>query len=221
MSSIKNLRYKTEDFVLDIPELQLPESGVTAIVGHSGAGKTTLLNILVGLLKPDTDWQWTFKGEDLNKMRMEDRRIGVVFQSYDLFPHLSAEENVLLVLRSRHRGNHYSEAMQKLEVLKKTLSVESCWQTRAQNLSGGEKQRIALLRALMSNPRLLILDEPFSALDPELRAEARSLVKNVISQLEIPVYLITHDQDDVLSMSQQRVILSAGKVSAIEPLKTR
>lgn len=215
MSSIKNLRYKTEGFVLDIPELQLPESGVTAIMGHSGAGKTTLLNILVGLAQPDTDWQWLFKGEALHTMRMEDRRIGVVFQSYDLFPHLSAEENVLLVLRSRHKGKRTAEAMQKLEALKKTLSVEGCWKTQAQKLSGGEKQRIALLRALMSNPRLLILDEPFSALDAELRAEARSLVKDVISQLEIPVYLITHDQEDVSAMAQQKVVLSAGKVSAI------
>lgn len=217
MSLIKNLHYKTDQFELSIPELQLPESGVTAITGHSGAGKTTLLNILVGLTKPDSDWQWIFKGESLHKLSMGERHIGVVFQTYDLFPHLTAEENVLLVLKSRNKFADRKTALDRLESLKKSLAVESCWGTVAQNLSGGEKQRVALLRALVSKPRVLILDEPFSALDPELRAEARALVKDVISRLDIPVYLITHDQEDAQTMAQHRIVMSAGRIKSSTP----
>lgn len=201
-----------DDFELNIKELLIPEKGVTAILGSSGSGKTTFLKTLIGLYQPH-DWSWTFKGELLSGLDIGSRRLGVVFQSYDLFPHLTAEENINLVLKARNSEKAARAlAQSKVEKYFSQLNLESCRHTRAQNLSGGEKQRVALLRALVSNPRLLLLDEPFSALDTDLRSEARLLVKEVLSQLDIPVYLVTHDKDDVETLAENVIHLKNGKL---------
>lgn len=213
MSFIKNLKFEVDDFTIDIPELRLPEAGVTAIQGRSGSGKTTLVKALVGLYNPP-GWSWTFRGEELSVLAMKDRRLGVVFQTYDLFPHLTSSENIQLILRARHSAETRAAAEVLLDKYKQQLDLNTCWNTRAEFLSGGEKQRVALLRALISNPRLLILDEPFSALDDELREEARQSVKALIKQLEIPVYLITHDEHDVQTLAQYRVKMRDGKIES-------
>lgn len=201
-----------DDFELIIHELSIPEKGVTAILGSSGSGKTTFLKTLIGLYQPQ-GWSWTFKGELLSSLDIGSRRLGVVFQGYDLFPHLTAEENVNLVLKARNTEKAARVAAQiKVEKYFLQLNLESCRQTLAQNLSGGEKQRVALLRALVSNPRILLLDEPFSALDTNLRSEARLLVKEVLSQLDIPVYLVTHDKEDVSSLAENVIHLKNGKL---------
>lgn len=212
MSHIKNLVLKMDDFELNIKELFIPEKGITAILGSSGSGKTTFLKTLIGLYKPH-EWSWTFKGELLSSLDIGSRRLGVVFQSYDLFPHLTAEENINVILKARNPEKTMQVAAQiKVEKYISQLNLESCRHTRAQNLSGGEKQRVALLRALVSNPRLLLLDEPFSALDTDLRSEARLLVKEVLSQLDIPVYLVTHDKEDVASLAENVIHLKNGKL---------
>lgn len=201
-----------DDFELNIPELLIPEKGITAILGSSGSGKTTFLKTLIGLYQPH-GWSWTFKGELLSGLDISDRRLGVVFQGYDLFPHLTAEENINLVLKARNSDKTARLlAQNKVEKYIFQLNLESCRHTRAQNLSGGEKQRVALLRALVSNPRILLLDEPFSALDTDLRSEARLLVKEVLSQLDIPIYLVTHDKEDVSSLAENVIHLKNGKL---------
>lgn len=211
MSSIKNLYLKFDNFELNIPELNIPEKGVTAIRGSSGSGKTTFLKALVGLYHPK-GWIWKFKGENLSHLDIAERRLGVVFQGYDLFPHLTAEDNILLVLNARNSGKDRSEMNKQLQKYKFQLSLESCWKTQASLLSGGEMQRVALLRALVSSPRILLLDEPFSALDTDLRSEARLMVKELIKQLEIPVYLITHDKEDVEYLAQSVIYMKDGKI---------
>lgn len=211
MSYIKNLIIKLDHFELNIPELSLSETGVTAILGSSGSGKTTFLNTLVGLLQP-LNWTWTFKGETLSALSISERNLGVVFQSYDLFPHLTSEENIKLIVNSRHRHSERAQAFLLLEQYKVQLNLKSCWRTKADKLSGGEKQRVALLRALISQPRILLLDEPFSALDTGLRIEARQLVKKIIQQLDIPVYLITHDQEDVNFLADYVLHLKDGRI---------
>ncbi len=213
MSSIKNLYIKFDQFELDIPELILPDKGVTAIVGSSGSGKTTFLQTMIGLHQPK-NWEWTYQGEVISKLSIGERRLGVVFQAYDLFPHLSAEDNILLILRARNSEKNHDEAKNQLEQYKKVLNLASCWKTVAGNLSGGEKQRVALLRALVSNPRILLLDEPFAALDADLRSEARQMLKKVVSQLDIPVYLVTHDKEDVEFLAQHVVRMSHGKITS-------
>lgn len=211
MSSIKNLYFKLDNFELDIPSLDMPETGVTAIEGSSGSGKTTFLKILIGLYRPK-EWIWKFKGENMNLLNINERRLGVVFQSYDLFPHMTAEDNILLVLNARNSNKDRNEVNKQLQKYKFQLGLESCWKAPAQNLSGGEKQRVALLRALVSNPRILLLDEPFSALDIDLRIEARRMVKELIEQLEIPVYLVTHDRKDVEFLAQSVIRMKNGKI---------
>lgn len=212
MSHIKNLVLNMDDFELNIQELLIPEKGITAILGSSGSGKTTFLKTLIGLYQPH-GWSWTFKGELLSALDIGKRRLGVVFQSYDLFPHLTAEENIDLVLKARNPEKAArASAQNKVEKYISQLNLESCRATRAQYLSGGEKQRVALLRALVSNPRILLLDEPFSALDTDLRSEARLLVKELLSQLDIPVYLVTHDKEDVATLAENVIRLENGKL---------
>lgn len=217
MSSIKNLRFKIGRFELNIPELELPDSGVTALTGGSGSGKTTLLKVMLGLHRPQ-GWQWQSTGINLHQLPLSERRMGVVFQSYDLFPHMSAEENVMVVLKARHAGEKRKQMLQQLAVFREQLSLQHCWRTLGRDLSGGEKQRVALLRAVVSDPRMLLLDEPFSALDSELRGEARAIVKKVISQLDIPVLLVTHDAEDVRALAQYEVKLEQGRVISASPV---
>lgn len=217
MSFIKNLHFKIGRFELNIPQLELPESGVIALTGGSGSGKTTLLKVLLGLHQPQ-NWQWQSGATALHRLPLSDRRMGVVFQGYDLFPHMTAEENIMVVLKARHSGVRRHQMLQQLAALKEQLNLQDCWQTSARDLSGGEKQRVALLRAVMSDPRMLLLDEPFSALDSNLRDEARALVKTVISQLSIPVILVTHDTEDVQRLAQYEIKLAQGRVISASPV---
>lgn len=196
MSLIKNLHYKFEGFELSVESLQIPDKGITVLQGPSGSGKSTFLNILIGLEQPQS-WAWTFQGTELSSLPIEDRRLGVVFQSYDLFPHMTAEENVTIVLKARNSKSQWPQLLVKLQELTGELGLNKCWHTRAQHLSGGEKQRVALLRAVISNPRLLLLDEPFSALDIENRVEARKTLKAFIERVKVPALIVTHDEEDV------------------------
>jgi ABC-type Fe3+/spermidine/putrescine transport system ATPase subunit len=217
MSLIKNLNlhFKSDSFDLKIDELEIADQGVTAFWGHSGSGKTTLFKTLIGLYEPEK-WSWTFKGEALHELPISERRLGVVFQNYELFPHLTAEENIKIVIHARHSPEQVERILQQCESFKERLHLQSCWSTRADKISGGEKQRVALLRALLSRPRLLLLDEPFSALDPHLRKEARQLLKSVLEEFDTPVYLITHDQEDVVALAHTQIQLNKGRVVDIK-----
>lgn len=216
MSLIKNLnlRFESDHFDLIIDELEIPDRGVTAFWGASGSGKTTLFKTLIGLYQPK-DWSWIYKDIALHALSLSERRLGVVFQNYELFPHLTAAENIQLVIQARANKENLSKVMQQCELFKMRLHLESCWNTKAEKISGGEKQRVSLLRALLSQPRLLLLDEPFSALDPHLRKEARLLVKSVLEECNLPVYLITHDEADVEALAQTRIELEKGRIRSL------
>lgn len=207
MSIIKDIHLTLGSFNLVIPNLEIPNQGVTAFVGSSGSGKTTFFNVLLGLYQPQ-GWSWQFQNEDLAKLNRADRHLGVVFQNYELFPHMTAEQNVKIVFESRHSESESFENIVS-EYIEK-LALQKCWQTKAQHLSGGEKQRVALLRALMSKPKILLLDEPFSALDAASKDEARSLVKSLVHHLQIPVFLITHDHEDVKVLADHIVSIRQG-----------
>lgn len=217
MSLIKNLNlhFESDHFDLKIDELEIADQGVTAFWGHSGSGKTTLFKTLIGLYSPQ-NWSWIYKDTALHTLPLNERRLGVVFQNYELFPHLTAEENIQLIVKARHSSEVWPQIFKQCEEFRSRLHLEACWSTRADKISGGEKQRVALLRALLSNPRLLLLDEPFAALDPHLRQEARLLVKSVLEEFAVPVYLITHDQADVEVLAHTRIELEKGRVRGVK-----
>jgi sulfate transport system ATP-binding protein/putative spermidine/putrescine transport system ATP-binding protein len=207
MAVVRNLHKKYSDFEVSIPEWKLSDVGVTALWGPSGSGKTTVLRILTGL-EDCTGWSWEFRGQDLATLSPAKRKLGVVFQSYELFPHLTAEKNILFAAQARKISTDRAQA--KLKQLVEILQLSKCLNRRAELLSGGEKQRVALARALMGEPQFLLLDEPFSALDEDLRAEARQLVKAVITKAQIPALLITHDRNDLEVLAENVVEIRDG-----------
>lgn len=208
MFLIKNLKFKLQGFELNCPELQFESHGITAIRGPSGSGKTTFFKILIGEYLPQ-NWSWRLDGQELSQLEVSERKLGVVFQSYELFPHLTAEENVKIVMKARN--NFTTDALEQLEKYKMQMQLDFCWHTHAQNLSGGEKQRTAVLRAIMSKPKLILMDEPFSALDPALRQESRLLVKSVIAAAAIPALMITHDEEDCRQLADRTIQMHEGR----------
>ncbi len=209
MSIVKGLYRDYGDFVLDIPEWRLPDQGVTALCGPSGSGKTSVFRTLIGLEDCKT-LSWVVHGNDLAELSVADRRLGVVFQNFELFPHMSAEENILFAAKAR--GLSPEQSRKALEDLIGELALQRVRITRASLLSGGEKQRVALARALIGKPRFLLLDEPFSALDEELKVEARALVKSVIERHQIPTLLITHDPRDLEALATSVTQIRNGRI---------
>ncbi|WP_235046239.1 ATP-binding cassette domain-containing protein [Bdellovibrio bacteriovorus] len=210
MSLVENLHRDYGDFKLDIDSWEILDEGVTVLWGPSGSGKTSVFRILLGL-ESCPGFKWTYQGTDLAKLKTPDRNLGVVFQTLDLFPHLSAEENMMFAARARKVNPAKSSA--RLKELSSILKMESFLQRPAAVLSGGEKQRVAIARALMGEPRLLLLDEPFSALDQELRDESRKLVKSVIETEKIPTLLVTHDQRDVEILGNKVTTIRNGRLA--------
>ncbi len=209
MSVVKNLQREYSGFSIDIPHWEIADTGITALIGPSGAGKTTVFRLLIGL-EPCPSLSWIFKGEDLALLSPPERRLGVVFQSLELFPHMTAKQNILFAARARNMSAASVEP--RLQELVQDLRLEACLLRQAHLLSGGEAQRVALARAVIAQPRFLFLDEPFSALDTKLKVEARDLVRRVMDRLQIPTLLITHDPDDIRALAQAAVEIHNGKI---------
>jgi ABC-type sugar transport system ATPase subunit len=210
VAKLLNVHLAINDFTLSIPRWETPDSGVTVLWGASGSGKSTLLKLLLGFIEcPGAEW-WV-EGIDLLKLAPPERRIGMVFQSFELFPHLTAKENILFAARARSMPKEV--ALSRLNQFVTTLGLERVLNTPASVLSGGEKQRVALARALIAEPRILLLDEPFSSLDQHLRSEARSLVRQILETSRIPAILVTHDRADVEALASTVCYLSHGKIA--------
>lgn len=212
MSVVKNLHKNYDGFSLNIPELQISDSGVTVLWGPSGAGKTSIFRHLIGL-ETCPSMSWEFLGEDLCKMPVSERRLGVVFQSYDLFPHMSGKSNILFALEARNLSLHEVES--EWTLLKNHLGLEKYWHRLGGQLSGGEAQRIALARALIAKPRILLLDEPFSNLDVNLKMEARKLLKRLVHELRVPTLLISHDPADKDELADHVFEIQEGRLLTI------
>ena len=191
------------------------EGGVTALFGPSGAGKTSIINMIAGLLRPDRG-RIEVDGETLDDTAQRlhipahRRRIGYVFQDARLFPHLSVAQN--LDYGRRMIGLRFDEAEQARIV--QLLDLEGLMQRRPGKLSGGEKQRVALGRALLSRPRLLLLDEPLGSLDSERKAEILPYLTRLRDQAGVPMVYVSHDADEVRQLATQVVRLQDGKITA-------
>ncbi|MBE8162848.1 MAG: ATP-binding cassette domain-containing protein [Bdellovibrionaceae bacterium] len=205
MSTVKNLYFSRDQFVLDIPFWEIPDTGISWLQGVSGSGKTTLLNILLGI-EPVSNFQWWFGKKDLAKESIASRHIGVVFQELCLFPHMNSFENIQFAAQARG----LSAQGENFDFLNQTFHLDSFLFKKVGLLSGGEAQRVALARALITRPKILFLDEAFSSLDVKLREESRKLVKICSQKWNIPVLMISHDQDDS-KIAQQAFLLKEEK----------
>ncbi|MCB0351113.1 MAG: ATP-binding cassette domain-containing protein [Bdellovibrionales bacterium] len=211
MSVIQNLIRDYGDFKVDIPRWELSDQGITALKGASGSGKTSVIRLLLGLDSCPT-LSWILNGQDVAKLPIEKRNLGVVFQTLDLFPHMTARQNIEFAAKARKLSP--IEISKRLGDLVDKLHLSPCLERPARVLSGGEKQRVAIARALIARPQFLFLDEPFSALDAELRSQARALVKNIIAEYKIPTLLVSHDEADIAALATSTIQIQAGRLFA-------
>lgn len=204
-------RYAHHPLLQDV-NLQVAAGETVALLGPSGSGKSTLLNIVAGLQAPDAGRVW-FDGQDITAMAPEHRRFALMFQDFALFPHLSVLDNVAfgLVEQGLPRREARAQALQMLGVFGLTEQA----QRRVWNLSGGEQQRVALARALITQPRVLLLDEPFSALDADLRVALRQEFRTRIQAAGMATLLVTHDEAEARDLADRSVRLLQGRLVAV------
>lgn len=193
------------------------------ILGPSGCGKTTLLRLIAGLEIPDSGEIWLAglqaSGARRSMMPAHERGIGFVFQDLALWPHLTVQRNLNFVLESV-KMPRADRAARALEVLK-LVRIEQLSSRYPHQLSGGEQQRVALARALVSQPRVLLLDEPFSSLDPELRDALRSELARLQRTLQVTTVYVTHDQGDAAILADRVVEMRAGRIVAVNDTKRK
>ena len=205
------------DFVaLNDVSLKFPNGELTALLGPSGCGKTTLLRIIAGLEHPDSG-QVLLDGEDASARHVRERQVGFVFQHYALFKHMSVFENVAFGLRVKPRRERPSEQEIGHKVHKLLDLVQLDWlaDRYPPQLSGGQRQRIALARALAVEPRVLLLDEPFGALDAKVRKELRRWLRRLHDELHVTSIFVTHDQEEALEVADQVVLMNKGNVEQL------
>lgn len=198
---------------LDEVSLHIETGELVALLGPSGCGKTTLLRIIAGLESADAG-SVLFAGEDATEVDVRQRQVGFVFQHYALFKHMTVFENVAFGLRVRHRSQRPSEARIRAKVLDLLGLVQLDWlaDRYPAQLSGGQRQRIALARALAVEPRVLLLDEPFGALDAKVRKELRRWLRRLHDELHVASVFVTHDQEEALEVTDRVVLMNAGRI---------
>ena len=196
--------------------LDFPDGQLVALLGPSGCGKTTLLRIIAGLESADGG-QVILEGEDATNVHVREREVGFVFQHYALFRHMSVFDNIAFGLRVRPRATRPSEAEIKKRVTRLLDLVQLGFlaDRYPAQLSGGQRQRIALARALAVEPRVLLLDEPFGALDAKVRKELRRWLRTLHDELYITSIFVTHDQEEALEVADQIIVMNKGNVEQI------
>jgi len=196
--------------------LTFPSGELVALLGPSGCGKTTLLRVIAGLETPDAG-SVLFHGEDASNQDVRERQVGFVFQHYALFRHMSVFENVAFGLRVKPRSSRPSneEIRDKVYALLKLVQLDWLADRYPHQLSGGQRQRIALARALAVEPKVLLLDEPFGALDAKVRKELRRWLRRLHDELHITSIFVTHDQEEALELADRVAVMSAGRIEQV------
>ncbi|MFZ4288932.1 sulfate/molybdate ABC transporter ATP-binding protein [Variovorax sp. HJSM1_2] len=196
--------------------LDIASGELVALLGPSGCGKTTLLRIIAGLETADRG-SILFSGEDTTDVHVRERQVGFVFQHYALFRHMTVFENVAFGLRVKPRGQRPNEAAIKAKVQELLSLVQLDWlaERYPSQLSGGQRQRIALARALAVEPKVLLLDEPFGALDAKVRKELRRWLRRLHDDLHVTSIFVTHDQEEALEVADRVVLMNQGKIEQI------
>ena len=193
--------------------LDIKSGELIALLGPSGCGKTTLLRIIAGLETPDVG-SIHFSGADTTDVHVRERNVGFVFQHYALFRHMTVFENVAFGLRMKPRSQRPSEAQIREKVMSLLKLVQLDWiaDRYPSQLSGGQRQRIALARALAVEPKVLLLDEPFGALDAKVRKELRRWLRRLHDELHVTSIFVTHDQEEALEVADRVVVINKGKI---------
>jgi sulfate/thiosulfate transport system ATP-binding protein len=192
--------------------LEVPKGSLTALLGPSGSGKSTLLRIIAGLETPDQG-AIRIDGNDVTPARPQDRGIGFVFQHYAAFAHMSVRENVAFGLRIRKRPK--DEVRERVDELLSLVGLTAWSEQRPGQLSGGQRQRMALARALAVDPRVLLLDEPFGALDANVRAELRRWLRRLHDEQGVTTVLVTHDQEEAMEVSDRIAVMNEGQIEQV------
>jgi sulfate transport system ATP-binding protein len=197
---------------LEDVSLEIPDGSLTALLGPSGSGKSTLLRVIAGLETPDGG-RVEIGGQDATRVPPQRREIGFVFQHYAVFKHMTVGDNVAFGLRIRKRPKAQIEA--RVSDLLRIVGLEGFQRRYPAQLSGGQRQRMALARALAVEPRVLLLDEPFGALDATVRAELRAWLRRLHDEVHVTTVLVTHDQEEAMEVADRIAVLDSGNVQQV------
>ena len=201
-------------------DLNVPAGKLVALLGPSGSGKTTLLRIIAGLDEPDFGaGRIAFHGEDVTRVPAGKRKVGFVFQHYALFRHMTVFENIAFGLNVRPRRDRppASDIADRVHRLLKLVQLEGLDARFPSQLSGGQRQRVALARALAVEPKVLLLDEPFGALDAKVRKELRRWLRRFHEEIQLTTLFVTHDQEEALEIADEVVIMNQAKIEQVGP----
>ncbi|NDB69636.1 MAG: sulfate ABC transporter ATP-binding protein, partial [Methylocystaceae bacterium] len=196
--------------------LDIKPGELVALLGPSGSGKTTLLRVIAGLNAPDRG-RVLFDGEDATYLPVQDRKVGMVFQNYALFKHMTVADNIAYGLKVRPRRSRPTKAdiAARVGELLRFVQLEGLGTRFPAQLSGGQRQRVALARALAIAPRVLLLDEPFGALDARVRKDLRRWLREVHQETGLTTIFVTHDQDEAMELADRVVVLNEGRIEQI------
>ena len=210
---VVNVNKKFGDFVaLDDVTVSIPTGQLTALLGPSGGGKSTLLRIIAGLDTADSG-QVLIEGVDATKLPPQKRNVGFVFQHYAVFKHMTVAKNVAFGLEIRKRPK--AEVVRRVDELLKLVHLSQFAHRLPSQLSGGQRQRMALARALAVEPTVLLLDEPFGALDAKVRKELRDWLRRLHDEVNVTTVFVTHDQEEALEVADEIVVINEGRVEQI------
>lgn len=210
MLELKNINKAFEDGVTVLSDISIDiEDGeIISILGPSGSGKTTLLNVILGITDV-TSGSIIYNGEDLTNVSMKERGFNIVFQDYALFPNLTAYKNIVYGLKNKPNIS----TKQETEELIKLLNLGEHLDKKIGMLSGGQKQRVALARTLIMKPKILLLDEPLSALDGVIKESIKERIKTIAKQYHLTTIIVTHDPEEALTLSDKVLIINEGNVA--------
>ncbi|KOP71670.1 ABC transporter ATP-binding protein [Cytobacillus solani] len=197
-----------QKIVLENINLEINTGEIVSLLGPSGSGKTTLLNIILGLTKMD-EGKIIFNGRDVSNVPMKDREFNIVFQDYALFPHLNAYENIVYGLRNKKGMVSEKELQEYIDF----LELKPHLTKKIGELSGGQKQRVALARTLVTKPKILLLDEPLSALDGVIKESIKQRIQSIAKEYKLTTIIVTHDPEEALTLSDKVLIINRGNIS--------
>jgi sulfate/thiosulfate transport system ATP-binding protein len=207
---VENVRKQFGDFVaLDDVSLEVRDGSLTALLGPSGSGKSTLLRVIAGLEEPDAG-RVMISGNDMTRVAVQNRNVGFCFQHYAAFKHMTVRDNVAFGLQIRKRPKQ--EIKERVHELLELVQLEGWIDRYPSQLSGGQRQRMALARALAVEPQVLLLDEPFGALDARVRHELRQWLRRLHDEVHVTTIFVTHDQEEAMDVAEQIVVMNDGAV---------